>query len=313
MKRYFAIPSAIVAAMVALFLNLTPASAQATRTWMSGVGDDGNSCSRTAPCKTFAGAIAKTATNGEINCLDPGGFGVVIITQSITLDCHETTGSIINASDGVSIDFDLFASNDIRKTVNLRNLMLQGLGSGSAGVQIQGAGAGSLVNIEDCLRDGNFAGSAAGINDGRTRGALTVTNVTVRNMLTAGISVSSQNNGSLRAMISNTRVFNSAKGIVAGSDANIVISHSVISNNVVAGLVVSASSGLMVVDSTVIAHNGIGFQNSGTLRLSNSDAVLNSTGSTGTINSFTNNRFTSNGAFGPIVPIGSTSNPTGQQ
>ena len=51
------------------------AAAQATRTWVSGVGDDANPCSRTAPCKTFAGAISKTAAGGEINCLDPGGFG----------------------------------------------------------------------------------------------------------------------------------------------------------------------------------------------------------------------------------------------
>ena len=71
------------------------AQAQATRTWVSGVGDDANPCSRTAPCKTFAGAISKTAANGEINCLDPGGFGTVTITKSITIDCAGTLGSIL--------------------------------------------------------------------------------------------------------------------------------------------------------------------------------------------------------------------------
>ena len=63
------------------------AQAQATRTWVSGVGDDANPCSRTAPCKTFAGAISKTAAGGEIDCLDPGGFGAVTVTKAITLDC----------------------------------------------------------------------------------------------------------------------------------------------------------------------------------------------------------------------------------
>ena len=63
----------------------TPASAQATRTWVSGVGDDANPCSRTAPCKTFPGAISKTAAGGEINVLDPGGFGAVTITKAITI------------------------------------------------------------------------------------------------------------------------------------------------------------------------------------------------------------------------------------
>ena len=67
---------------------------QASRTWVSGVGDDANPCSRTAPCKTFAGAISKTAAQGEINCLDPGGFGAVTITKAITIDCVGTLGSI---------------------------------------------------------------------------------------------------------------------------------------------------------------------------------------------------------------------------
>src|SRR6059058_5256047 len=62
------------------------AQAQATRTWVSGVGDDLNPCSRTAPCKTFAGAISKTAAGGEINVLDAGGFGTVTITKSIRID-----------------------------------------------------------------------------------------------------------------------------------------------------------------------------------------------------------------------------------
>src|SRR4030088_2141980 len=73
------------------------AQAQATRTWVSGVGDDANPCSRTAPCKTFAGAISKTAVNGEIDCLDPGGFGAVTITKSITIDCDSGPGGILSS------------------------------------------------------------------------------------------------------------------------------------------------------------------------------------------------------------------------
>ncbi len=69
-----------------VFVFASLAQAQATRTWVSGVGDDVNPCSRTAPCKTFAGAISKTAAGGEINILDPGGYGAVTITKSITID-----------------------------------------------------------------------------------------------------------------------------------------------------------------------------------------------------------------------------------
>ena len=78
-----------------VFAFTTVAQAQASRTWVSGVGDDVNPCSRTAPCKTFAGAISKTAANGEINCLDPGGYGTVTITKSMTIDCEDTQGSIL--------------------------------------------------------------------------------------------------------------------------------------------------------------------------------------------------------------------------
>src|SRR5947209_5662739 len=86
---------ALIAGSLSALSFVSPASAQATRTWVSGVGDDVNPCSRTAPCKTFAGAISKTATAGEINCLDPGGFGTLTITKSIAVVCTGTLGSVL--------------------------------------------------------------------------------------------------------------------------------------------------------------------------------------------------------------------------
>src|SRR6476661_5452683 len=86
---------AILIAATGLGLSALPASAQATRTWVSGVGSDANPCSRTAPCSTFAGAISKTAAGGEIDCLDPGGFGAVTITKAITIDCNGVAGGIL--------------------------------------------------------------------------------------------------------------------------------------------------------------------------------------------------------------------------
>src|SRR6266403_4872126 len=81
------------------------AQAQATRTWVSGVGDDANPCSRTAPCKTFAGAISKTAAGGEINCLDPGGFGTVTIIKAMTISCEMGTGGVLASSvNGVNVN-----------------------------------------------------------------------------------------------------------------------------------------------------------------------------------------------------------------
>src|SRR6201993_2475654 len=114
----------VLAAFVLATLIAVPANAQATRTWISGVGDDANPCSRTAPCKTFAGAISKTAAGGEIDCLDPGGFGTVTITKSITLDCQATNGSILaSATNGINVNA---ASTDL---VILRNLSINGAGT----------------------------------------------------------------------------------------------------------------------------------------------------------------------------------------
>src|SRR5262249_26684672 len=109
-----------------LLVLASVASAQATRTWVSGVGDDANPCSRTAPCKTFAGAISKTAANGEINCLDPGGFGAVTITKSITIDCYGVlAGVLVSGTNGIIVNDS--GANSI--VVTLRNLDINGLGT----------------------------------------------------------------------------------------------------------------------------------------------------------------------------------------
>src|SRR6187200_87947 len=94
----------IVSFLVFVFAFASIAQAQATRTWVSGVGDDVNPCSRTAPCKTFAGAISKTAAGGEINCLDPGGFGAVSIIKSMTIDCDYTEGGALAGGNGIVVN-----------------------------------------------------------------------------------------------------------------------------------------------------------------------------------------------------------------
>src|SRR5947207_638693 len=95
----------IVVGTLSVLVSASAARAQATRTWVSGVGDDVNPCSRTAPCKTFAGAISKTATGGEIDALDPGGFGAVTITKSITISGEGTMAAILaSAVNGIIIN-----------------------------------------------------------------------------------------------------------------------------------------------------------------------------------------------------------------
>jgi hypothetical protein len=140
----------LLAAVSAIFLTLlaVPASAQATRTWVSGVGDDANPCSRTAPCKTFAGAISKTAASGEINCLDPAGFGAVTITKAITILCEPVSngGVLVGGTNGITISA---GAND---RVVLKGLDFEGLAptasAGLNGIQINSA---LEVIIIDCI------------------------------------------------------------------------------------------------------------------------------------------------------------------
>jgi hypothetical protein len=313
MKRFLAVPFAVVGAIIAFLLIADPAYAQASRTWVSGVGDDANPCSRTAPCKTFAGAISKTAVNGEINCLDPGGFGAVTITKSITIDCHEVFASILNAgTNGINIAFDAFAGTDTRKTVNLRNINLQGFDSGLIGIRILGAGIGSFVNIEDCLVNGNFSGTATGIADQRTTGTLNVVNTTLRDMGGSGITVASAGAGPIKATLSNLRVINAANGVAVGAGAAAHLSNSLVSSNAIAGIAISG--GGINVDATTITFNAIGIkQTGGSVSMSNNDVSFNATGVSGAVSSNTNNRFTGNGAGGTIAPIGGVTNPTGLQ
>jgi hypothetical protein len=147
--------SRLLLVFVLSFVGIASASAQATRTWVSGVGDDVNPCSRTAPCKTFAGAISKTTAGGEIDCLDPGGFGTVTITKAITLDCSGTFGSILaSGTTGITVNA---GTADV---VILRGLSISGASTGINGISfIKGA----QLTVERCIIDG-FTNNAININ-----------------------------------------------------------------------------------------------------------------------------------------------------
>src|ERR1700684_3475171 len=121
---------AVLGTILLTLLYGVPADSQASRTWVSGVGDDANPCSRTAPCKTFAGAISKTAPGGEIDALDPGGFGALTITKSITLDGGggQVASILVSGTNGITIN----AAGGI---IILRNLRFNGIvNSGSPGL-----------------------------------------------------------------------------------------------------------------------------------------------------------------------------------
>jgi hypothetical protein len=288
-----------LAVLVFTLALVTVAQAQAARTWVSGVGDDVNPCSRTAPCRTFAGSISKTAQDGEMNCLDPGSFGTVTIAKSITIDCHEVFAGILSSgTNGINIPFDSFAPGDSRKTVRLRNLNINGNDTGSVGVNITGPTAtGTKVFIEDCLIDGNFGGTARGILDFRAAGgALVINNTTVRSMGSSGISVVpvSGSNGP-NVTITNSRVANCTFGVAVANGIKVTISGSVfVSNNT--GIRADGLGSVISVDHCVVSNNaGTGFvANDATIFVSFTVAMNNLTlatiGGTGIVSSYGNNQ-----------------------
>lgn len=125
------------------------------------MGNDANPCSRTAPCKTFSSAFSRTATGGEIDALDAGGFGTVTITKSITIDGNSTTAGILAAgTTGIII-------NGAGIDVTLRGLTINGAGSGLIGVRIIAA---NKVFIERSVifgfQTGTGRGAAASVPGG---------------------------------------------------------------------------------------------------------------------------------------------------
>jgi hypothetical protein len=294
---------------------ISPASAQATRTWVSGVGDDVNPCSRTAPCKTFAGAISKTATFGEINCLDPGGYGAVTITKSITIDCVYTHGSILaSGTNGIVINFDSFAPTDTQKTVRLRGLSINGANTGLNGIRILGTtgAVASEVFIEDVLIDGFFSG-ARGITDERTGGGeISILNSSVRNM--GGICIAIVAGTSRKdALLDNTSSLNCSTGFFAGSNVKAMLYESTFSLNGTNGILADTGSEVVINNGTITSNN-VGVTATGTVRLANTDVTLNSTGFSGTAQSYGNNRLVGNTAIGTTPTlIGVASSAFGQQ
>ena len=258
---------AILIAAAGLGLSALPASAQATRTWVSGVGSDANPCSRTAPCQTFAGAISKTAAGGEIDCLDPGGFGAVTITKAITIDCGGVTGGILAAAvNGVIINAGV---ND---RIVLRNLSIQGVGTGINAIRF-----------------------LAGLH-------LTVENVRISGFTTIGIDVSKSASGNL--YVRDTYITNVPKGIrlftgAGGINAQITNSRfdalSTSALEVASGSTVASISDSVIMNSgTALITTGGGFINADNNIIAKNTTGVNSSVAAGSIR-ITRNAFQDNG------------------
>jgi len=225
--------------LLAVVLHAAPAQAQATRTWVSGVGDDANPCSRTAPCKTFAGAISKTSAGGEINCIDPGGFGALTITKAITIDCANTeAGVLVSGTNGFVVNA---GASDI---VTLRGLDIIGtvVGPGLNGIVFN---TGKALLVDKCtIREFLSAGSFGIVFQPTGASSLYVSDTTLSDNgsgSTGGaIDIKPSGTGAARATINGVSVLGNVAGIIADGTATTGESVIHVSNTVSAGAAAAA-------------------------------------------------------------------------
>ncbi|HKH45172.1 MAG TPA: hypothetical protein VKM72_10955 [Thermoanaerobaculia bacterium] len=245
-------------ASVLFCLVSSSAHAQATRTWVSGVGDDANPCSRTAPCKTFAGAISKTATAGEINVLDPGGFGGVTINKSITISSEGFEAGVLVSGTNAIIINATTTSN-----VVLRGLDIEGLGTGLVGIKVLG-GLGSL-HVEKCTIN-NFRGAnSSGIEIATTVAGTTqvfIKDTIIRNngQNTGGaILINPSGAGvAVKASLDNVRLENNNFGFKVQGSTTASVSNSVAAGNFAAGFSAALTPAVLNLTDSVSASNGNG-------------------------------------------------------
>jgi hypothetical protein len=217
------------------------AQAQATRTWVSGVGDDANPCSRTAPCKTFAGAISKTAASGEIDVLDPGGFGTVTVTKAITIDGSQGQIGSVLASGTNGVVINAGASD----SVTLRNLSINGAGTGINGVNLINAKA---LHIENCTIS-NFTQQGIYIQT-NAGGQVSVFNTISRDNGDSGIRAVATF-AKVFVTVEKSRFENNNYGIWAGDFSRFAIRDSEASGNASAGFIAQANAGDVIANITL--------------------------------------------------------------
>jgi hypothetical protein len=274
--------------------------AQATRTWVSGVGDDVNPCSRTAPCKTWAGAISKTAAGGEINSIDPGGFGTLTVTKNITVDggaqmssslAALTTGFIINAP-GIH--------------VVLRNISINGAGNGIDGIRILQAASVVIENVTI----NNFTGVGVKWQPSTADGFLSIKNLTVTNCTLGGVSVINTS-GLGRAQIENSTFHRGAFGVRAGGNGIVTVTNSTASG-ATDGFLSNGVGAQMNLDRCVATQNtnGVKIDLGAAMRISNCQISTNLTSGieliSGIIESYGTNMIRGN-------PFNDAPTPVGQQ
>lgn len=288
----------------------TVAQGQATRTWVSGVGDDVNPCSRTAPCKTFAGAISKTAEGGEIDPLDPAGYGAVTITKAMTIDGGTGSGwaSVLATGIANGINVNMTSGAHINDAVViLRNLTINGTNQAptAGGVLTNGVNVIKVFKliVESCVFE-DLLGNGISQNSLASSSSTQVNNCYFDNVVNGMLGKTTS--GFAQTQIDRCYFNGGTDGVLASQNAFITITNSTFSSltgNVNGGARANASSAINVANSE-FASCALGVNSSGgPVRISNNDFFNNTTAISGTAESANNNKFRGNNADGSVSNV----------
>lgn len=310
------------AVLLACALSATTAAhAQVTQTWVSGTGSDSNPCSRTSPCKTFAGAMTNTAAKGRINALDSAAFGTgtLTINKSITIDASESfAGVVVAGTNGIVISA---AATDV---VTLRGLTIEGNGTGLDGIRVLSA---KEVHIEDCTIQ-NFVNRGVIINNSSSHVTVYIRNTIIKNNTGAAspggnsgaVLLRPTGTGAASTIIENSHLDQNTFGLRVEANSRATVSDSTASANTTFGFhaVTSTTSASIILERVVISNNTTGVAAESTanasVRISNTLVTSNSTGllsmNGGQIISFGNNRVAGNGTnTSPTVGVPTSTTP----
>jgi hypothetical protein len=287
-------------------LGTTVMYGQASRTWVSGVGDDANPCSRTAPCKTFAGAISKTAAGGEIDALDPAGYGAVTITKAITIDGGggQVASVLVSGTNGIVVQA---GPSDV---VILRNLRINGIGTGINGIRFL---SGKDLNVESCYIFGFTTNGVDIALNQATASSAHILNTVIKNNGGVGVRAANAVAPAVAVVVDSSSTILNNIGVEAAQHAHVTVSRSLVSKNANDGLKSddSATSDAQLTVSFTDSNlnkNGVTAAPGGTANVAFSNIGLNTTcgfNNAGGTSFFTfgNNRLTGTGFCGTITPI----------
>jgi hypothetical protein len=219
----------LLTAVLVIVFSTTLVNAQASRTWVSGVGDDVNPCSRTAPCKTFAGAISKTAAGGEIDALDPAGYGAVTITKAITIDGGggQVASVLVSGTNGIVVQA---GPSDV---VILRNLRINGIGTGINGIRFL---AGKDLNVENCVIFGFTTNGVDIALNQATAATAHILNSIIKSNGGVGVRATNAVAPNVLVDVDHTQIIIDNKGVEANANSRIVVTNSVVENAATDGI-----------------------------------------------------------------------------